>query len=104
MDSAGIANQIYHLLLENGIDVLFDDRDVSPGVKFNDADLIGIPIRLTVSERAMANGGVEFKLRHQPQKNIIALDLILPYIHSQITALKLEISTNQKSLELPPID
>ena len=47
------ADQLYAELQAAGIDVLYDDRDESPGVKFNDADLIGIPIRLTVSERAL---------------------------------------------------
>ena len=46
-----------------GLEVLWDDRDERAGVKFNDADLIGLPIRLTVSERALSQGGVEMKLR-----------------------------------------
>jgi prolyl-tRNA synthetase len=45
-------------LQEKGYEVLYDDRDESAGVKFNDADLIGIPVRLTVSTRALAAGGV----------------------------------------------
>ena len=47
------AEQIYADLLSAGIDVLFDDRDESPGVKFNDADLIGVPLRITVGKRAL---------------------------------------------------
>lgn len=101
LDSAGVAGQIYHQLFEHGIEVLFDDRDVSPGVKFNDADLIGIPIRLTVSERALSNGGVEIKLRKGAEKAIITLDEIIPYIQQQITALMDEITSSFTSLETP---
>ena len=53
------------------MDVLIDDRDERPGVKFTDADLIGIPIRLTVGDRALAEGGVEFKRRGEAGKGDI---------------------------------
>ena len=52
-------------------EVLFDDREESPGVKFNDADLIGMPIRLTVGERSLKEGGVELKLRHEEEKQLV---------------------------------
>ncbi len=52
---------------EAGLDVLIDDRDERPGVKFKDADLIGIPIRLTIGDKALAEGAVEFKLRSDTQ-------------------------------------
>jgi len=58
------ADALYEALKAAGAEVLYDDRDESPGVKFNDADLIGLPLRLTVSERALAAGGVELKLRN----------------------------------------
>ncbi|MFN7019807.1 MAG: proline--tRNA ligase [Phycisphaerales bacterium] len=57
------ADRIAASLSEAGVDVLIDDRDERPGVKFKDADLIGLPIRLTIGEKALAEGGVEFKLR-----------------------------------------
>jgi len=55
------AERLYEQLQAAGIEVLYDDRDESPGVKFNDADLIGLPIRLTVSARAMKTrrGGIQ---------------------------------------------
>lgn len=53
------ADKLYDLLTENGIDVLYDDRDARAGEKFADADLIGIPSRLIVSEKTMQAGGVE---------------------------------------------
>ncbi|UYN91184.1 MAG: proline--tRNA ligase [Anaerolineales bacterium] len=67
-----IAAQLYDDLRAAGLDVLFDDRDESPGVKFNDADLIGLPIRLTVSERSLQAGGVEFKLRREADRSVVA--------------------------------
>ncbi|HYE61050.1 MAG TPA: proline--tRNA ligase [Phycisphaerales bacterium] len=51
-----------------GLDVLIDDRDERPGVKFKDADLIGVPVRLTLGEKALAEGAVEFKLRRDTGK------------------------------------
>ncbi len=60
-----VAGQVYHSLLAAGLEVLFDDREESPGFKFKDADLIGIPIRLTIGKRSLENGGLEFCLRSQ---------------------------------------
>jgi prolyl-tRNA synthetase len=57
------AEALYNELVNAGLDVLFDDRDESPGVKFNDADLIGLPIRVTVSARNRAEGVVEVQSR-----------------------------------------
>jgi len=68
----GMGGELYQELLSKNIDVLFDDRDtVSAGIKFADADLIGIPIRLVVSLRSQEKGGVEFKLRSQKDSEII---------------------------------
>lgn len=53
------ADRIYDMLIENGIEALYDDRDVRAGEKFADSDLIGIPTRIVVSEKTMAQGGVE---------------------------------------------
>jgi prolyl-tRNA synthetase len=66
------ADLLYGQLRDVGLEVLFDDRDESPGVKFNDADLIGLPIRVTVSERSLKEGGVEIKLRKEADKRIVA--------------------------------
>lgn len=57
------ATSLARSLSEAGADVLIDDRDERPGVKFKDADLIGVPIRLTLGEKALEQGGVEFKRR-----------------------------------------
>ena len=58
------AEQVYQQLVDAGIDVLYDDREEgSAGVKFNDADLLGMPVRVTVSPRSIENGGAEVKRR-----------------------------------------
>lgn len=57
------AENLYHDLKRAGIEVLFDDRDLGPGQKLNDADLMGMPYRLVVSEKAAEHGGVEVKNR-----------------------------------------
>ena len=55
-------------LASAGVDVLYDDRDERPGVKFKDADLIGIPIRVVVGGKSLAAGQVEVSLRRDRQK------------------------------------
>jgi prolyl-tRNA synthetase len=62
------AADLSRALAEAGLDVLIDDRDERPGVKFKDADLIGIPIRLTLGDKALAEGSAEFKLRKDAGK------------------------------------
>ncbi len=59
------ANRVYEELVARGARVLYDDRDERAGVKFNDADLLGIPLRITVSERGLRQGAVEVKPRGQ---------------------------------------
>jgi prolyl-tRNA synthetase len=68
------ATEIYEKLLAAGIDVLLDDRDERPGVKFKDADLIGFPIRVAVGAKSLANGNVEWSLRKDREKALIAPD------------------------------
>jgi len=57
------AEQLYQTLLRNNIEVLYDDREETPGVKFKDADLIGIPLRVTLGEKNLIKGLVEIKKR-----------------------------------------
>ena len=62
-----VAEEIYNRLSDAGVEVLLDDRDERPGVKFKDADLLGIPVRITVGKRA-PEGVVEYKLRREAEK------------------------------------
>jgi prolyl-tRNA synthetase len=89
-----IAEDIYHQLQASGIEVLFDDRNERPGVKFNDADLIGLPIRLTVSQRALQAGGVEFKLRSSPEKSLLPLEDTIDLVAAEIASLHAAIQAN----------
>ncbi|HRQ39559.1 MAG TPA: proline--tRNA ligase [Chloroflexota bacterium] len=86
---------LYHQLQQASIEVLYDDRDESPGVKFNDADLIGLPIRLTVSGRSLQNGGVECKLRHATDRSIIPLADVIPQVQSLIVELAQTITNRE---------
>jgi prolyl-tRNA synthetase len=74
---ADVAEKLYEDLEVAGIEVLFDDREESPGVKFNDADLLGIPLRLTVSPRTLEKNGVEFKKRAEKESEIVPLSDVL---------------------------
>ncbi len=66
------ADRLYRELRERGVEVLYDDRDERPGVKFKDADLIGIPVRLTVGAKSLAEGKIEVSLRRDRAKNLVA--------------------------------
>ncbi|MHC4962978.1 MAG: His/Gly/Thr/Pro-type tRNA ligase C-terminal domain-containing protein [Planctomycetota bacterium] len=61
------AEKIYQQLLDAGVEVIIDDRNARGGVKFKDADLLGIPIRVTIGRKSLAEGQVEFKLRSEPE-------------------------------------
>ena len=65
------AESLYAQLQEKGVEVLYDDRDERPGVKFKDADLIGIPVRLTVGAKSLADGKVEVSLRRDREKLMV---------------------------------
>ena len=72
-DVTQYAAQLYEAWSSEGYEVLYDERDESPGVKFKDADLLGIPIRITVSQRTLKQNAVEFKYRHDPEKQLVPL-------------------------------
>ncbi|MBU0976237.1 proline--tRNA ligase [Patescibacteria group bacterium] len=86
------ALSLYEEIEKAGIEILWDDRiDVSAGVKFNDADLIGIPIRLIVSEKSLGKGGIEMKLRKNKESEIIKADNLLEVLREKITQLEDEL-------------
>lgn len=68
------SENLYRKLQKDGVEVLFDDRDVRPGEKFADADLIGVPYRVVVSEKSIKAGGVEYKKRNSDKIQIIKTD------------------------------
>ncbi|MFC1941663.1 proline--tRNA ligase [Chloroflexota bacterium] len=71
---AEAAEKLYVQLNAEGIEVLFDDREDSPGVKFNDADLLGIPLRVTVSPRTLEKNSVELKRRSEKEFELVPLE------------------------------
>jgi prolyl-tRNA synthetase len=85
------AEQLYEDLLAAGVEVLYDDRDESPGVKFNDADLIGVPLRITVGGRSLKKGGVELKRRSEKAITLVPLDEIVERVQAEIQALTDEV-------------
>ncbi len=78
------AEQLYAELTAAGIEVLYDDRTETAGVKFNDADLIGLPLRAVVSKRSLKNGGLELKLRSQKESRIVPLADAVRVIQEEI--------------------
>ena len=78
------AEEIYNSLQGAGISVLFDNRDERAGVKFNDADLIGCPIRMTVGEKGLKEGMVELKLRKEKENRLVPVNKIVEEIKTSL--------------------
>ena len=93
------ADRAYAQLSEAGVEVLYDDREESPGVKFADADLVGIPLRLTLSERTLSKDSAEIKRRDQAETELVPLARLGEEIQSRIAALEAEIAA--KVVEMP---
>ena len=74
------ADELYQLMLENDIEVIYDDRDERPGVKFADHDLIGCPIRVTIGGRSLKEGLIEVKRRSSDEVTRVAMDRVISYI------------------------
>lgn len=75
-----ISEKLYENLRKRKIEVLFDDRDISPGEKFNDADLIGLPLRIVVSKRTIEKNSIEWKERTEEDTQLIKIDEALKKI------------------------
>ncbi len=80
---ASEADRLYDELTESGVDVLYDDRDVRAGEKFADADLIGIPTRVVISEKTIAEGGVEVTNRASGQTQFMPEPALVDYVNAQ---------------------
>lgn len=76
MHEAGVveaAERLYQILLDQGVDVLIDDRDERAGIKFNDADLLGTPIRVTIGHKGIQKGQVEIRLRSDSENEPVSV-------------------------------
>ncbi|HZO71574.1 MAG TPA: proline--tRNA ligase [Ktedonobacteraceae bacterium] len=83
-ETGSIAEKLYADLQAANVEVLFDDRPETAGVKFNDADLIGLPLRAVVSKRSLKNGGIELKLRSQKESRIVPLTEAVQVVQEEI--------------------
>lgn len=85
---ARAAESIYEQLLAGGVDVLLDDRPLRGGIKFKDADLIGIPVRVTVGKKSLAEGEVEIKLRSESERHEVLVKDAAGKVIEIVAALK----------------
>jgi len=83
-DLDGAAETLYRGLTERGVEVMYDDRDERPGVKFKDADLIGFPLRITVGKRGLAEGKVELKARAEKEAVLVPLEEVVERVTSMV--------------------
>ena len=79
-EETAAAEEIYNMLIEAGIDVLYDDRKASPGFKFADADLIGMPVRVTIGKSYFEKGMAEVKIRNEKELSLVSKDSLVDVI------------------------
>jgi prolyl-tRNA synthetase len=84
--------KIYAELLEKGVEVIIDDRDIRGGVKFKDADLLGIPVRITIGKKSIADGKVEIKLRRESDSKRVDVADCANEIVNIVESLKKELA------------
>jgi prolyl-tRNA synthetase len=96
---AEIAERLYHEAWRHGIEVLLDDRDATPGVKFNDADLIGLPLRLTLGPRSLQAGGAELKYRGSDETQMVPLDQVVATLRAEVNRLLAE--SQARAVDVP---
>jgi len=85
-ETQATAERLYAELTAAGLEPLYDDRLESPGVKFTDADLIGLPVRLTISERGVKAGGVELKRRDSQARELVLFDQLQARLQAELGA------------------
>jgi prolyl-tRNA synthetase len=94
-----IADALYEALEQAGVEVLYDDRDERPGVKFNDADLIGLPLRLTVSKKSLEKGGVELKPRAGKDARIVPVADVVQTVRAELATLWKQLNATVQDVE-----
>jgi len=82
------AEEVYDKLSNAGVEVILDDRDERPGVKFKDADLIGIPLRIAVGAKSLANGQIEWSTRKDRAKQLGTPDEVLTSVIADANRLR----------------
>ncbi|MFH1614353.1 MAG: proline--tRNA ligase [Planctomycetota bacterium] len=92
------AEKLYQQLVNAGVDVILDDRDLRGGVKFKDADLVGIPVAITVGSKSLVHGNVEIKLRSQPDRRSVSFQNAAQETVKIVNSLKAKLNVaNSKS-------
>ena len=76
------ASDLYEFLKNQNIEVLFDDRKIRPGIQFADAELIGIPIRIVISEKGITNNQIEFRSRISQDSEMLSREEVIKRIIS----------------------
>ncbi len=94
------ADAVYRELTAAGVEVLYDDRGESAGVKFADADLLGMPLRITLGKRSLKEGGAELKRRDRPDKVIVPLAELTARVKGEIAALEAKIVNTLQDVAL----
>jgi prolyl-tRNA synthetase len=69
-----VCDELYEALQERGVEIILDDRDERPGVKFKDADLVGIPLRVTVGAKGLEKGCIELRWRRDGKSQEVPID------------------------------
>jgi prolyl-tRNA synthetase len=82
------AERLYEEMRSSGVEVMYDDRRESLGTRFKDADLIGIPLRLTLTPRSLQRGGVEIKARGEAESHIVPIDDVIETVRGKLAELE----------------
>jgi prolyl-tRNA synthetase len=100
-EAGEMAEGLYERLVSAGVEVLYDDRGESLGAKFTDADLIGAPVRLTLTPRSLQRGGVEIKARSDTEGRIVSTDEVVSVVQRKIADMDKGIS--EKAARAHPV-
>jgi prolyl-tRNA synthetase len=95
------AERLYGELQARGLEVLLDDRRENPGVKFNDADLIGIPVRVNVGERSLKKGMLDLKVRRDAEREEIPVEEVVARVVSEIERQTAEFEARATAVDYP---
>jgi prolyl-tRNA synthetase len=96
-----MAEGLYERLLSAGVEVLYDDRRESLGAKFKDADLIGVPVRLTLTPRSLQRGGVEVKARSDSAGYIVSIEEVVTAVSNEISRQEAQIPRGDSVASAP---
>ena len=94
-ESKAAADELYDALLDAGIEVIYDDRDERPGAKFADAELMGIPLRVTVSDRLLDAGEWEVVSRATGEQTLLTTDALLATLNNRIGQTQTDVSATR---------